>query len=640
MYEERLVLFEGDRLVLRFCWTGERRLVPLNQLLERARGIDYSRCRRVVLAGGEPQAHPGFWELVEALRNSGVEQLALETTASALAPDGVLERLADAGIDTVFPVIGAMREGLYERVMRTGELGAALAGLHRLTASPMRGYVVFPLLRGNERDAEALLDWVISMPGCVSGFLVSVPEISVVPELARRHLLDHADAAAIVARLFAKAHDARLEYGFADKRGIAPCAAGRVFDRFGTVFHDRVRWLRHSKGEEIVRVDACASCSLDASCPGIEKAYVKTFGSDRLQPVPLEASMNWKLRTLNQLEQREFKNVSAFDNSSPVEPRGLLRINGHCNMSCSFCFVDRTVPDFESEQLKRDIHELHRGGARHLVLSGGEPTLHPDLADLIAEARALSFTTIEMQSNGVKCEDAAYAQRLVTAGLNKVTVSLHSTDPARSDEITRLPKAFGKTIRALHNFRALGVETQVAHVITKRNYEDLPKFFEFLAREFPPAKARLSVCLAIAQGISDLVYTWVIPRFSEIKPYVRAALDIALESDIGFGGMIGQGGYPPCMLDGELKYYKNNFDNVFRSDDHEKQFYKAERCHTCSFDRYCIGVRRAYVQVYGDDEIRPFQADVPLDGSRLAPVTLQASRTLIRLGRKPNPETV
>src|SRR5262249_28696518 len=160
----------------------------------------------------------------------------------------------------------------------------------------------------------------------------------------------------------------------------------------------------------------------------------------------------WKLKRINRLEQREFKNVSSFENEVENLGRSLIRINGHCNMSCAFCFIDRTVPDFETEGLKRSIEAMAKQNLDHIVLSGGEPTLHPDLPALVAHARALGFRTIEMQSNGVKAADMAYARTLADAGLNKVTVSLHSIDPDHSDKITRLPQAFGKTIKAMHNF--------------------------------------------------------------------------------------------------------------------------------------------------------------------------------------------
>jgi hypothetical protein len=165
-------------------------------------------------------------------------------------------------------------------------------------------------------------------------------------------------------------------------------------------------------------------------------------------------------------------------------------------------------------------------------------------------------------------------------------------------------------MQALHNFRRLGVLTQLAHVLTKANYQELPDTVRYLRREFPAEGGHLSICLAIAQGISDLVFQWVIPTFSEIKPFVSEALDFCLDTGVGFGGMIGQGGYPPCMLDGELRYYANVIDKVFKSDDAAQQFYKPDKCRECSFDPYCLGPRRSYVEHYGDAEIKPFRTDV------------------------------
>jgi hypothetical protein len=201
---------------------------------------------------------------------------------------------------------------------------------------------------------------------------------------------------------------------------------------------------------------------------------------------------------------------------------------------------------------------------------------------------------------------------------------------------------------AMHNFRRLGVLTQVAHVITKSNFQELPDTVRFLRNEFPEETGRLSICFGIAQGISDLVFTWVIPRFEEIKPYVKDALDYCLESGIGFGGMIGQGGYPPCMLNGDLRYYERNLIHIYKSADHDAQFYKAERCKECSFDAWCLGVRKHYVETYGEAEIEPFKADVgarPPGGPSLearsedagwAAPARRPEEKLIQIGRRPS----
>jgi hypothetical protein len=111
---------------------------------------------------------------------------------------------------------------------------------------------------------------------------------------------------------------------------------------------------------------------------------------------------------------------------------------------------------------------------------------------------------------------------------------------------------------------------------------------------------------------------------------VREALDYCLENDIGFGGMLGQGGYPPCMLDGEMKYYERVLGHIYRSGDHSAQFHKAERCRECSFDAHCVGVRKAYVECYGDAELKPFRAEIP----DVAPAPAPPPADLIVLRRK------
>lgn len=646
-HEARLSLFTGDRLLTRFCspgWRKALRPVPLSTLIEQARALDPRACRRLIF-GDAPLAHPDFAALVRACSDLGLQHFALETDGRPLARPGVVEALVDLGFEKVFVVAGGIRKRVHEAVLADEGFVEAVEGMRLVAASALELYVVAPILAWTRDDLEPLFDYLLLMEGGPTGFLLWVPEVGQVPPAYRRLLLAHGEQARIAARVFAAAARRKVEYGFFTKRGVLPCAAEGALDRFGTVFFDRLNHLKHnphSRDERFERVAACASCSLEQSCPGVDAAYLKAFGAVDLAAIPLDVSMDWKLKRINRLEEHGVKNVSAFSNEVEDQGRALVRINGHCNMSCGFCFIDRTVPDFETEGLKRAIDDLAAQNLDHLVLSGGEPTLHPDLDALIAHAKALGFRTVEIQSNGVKAAEMGYAKRLADAGLDKITVSLHSVDPEHSDKITRLPGAFGKTMAAMHNFRELGVLTQVAHVITRSNFAELPDTVRFLRAEFPEATGRLSVCFGIAQPISDLVYTWVIPRFDEVAPYMRQALDYCLDTDVGFGGMIGQGGYPPCMLGGDLRYYERNLIHIYKSEDHDEQFYKAPRCGECSFDPWCLGVRRDYVETYGEAEITPFQ----VDGAALPPrpaapepkpraATRRPGEALIQIGKRP-----
>jgi hypothetical protein len=84
------------------------------------------------------------------------------------------------------------------------------------------------------------------------------------------------------------------------------------------------------------------------------------------------------------------------------------------------------------------------------------------------------------------------------------------------------------------------------------------------------------------------------------------------------------------MLDGELKYYQNAYDHLYVSDDWTDQFHKAERCQQCAFNPHCLGVRKSYVETYGDAELVPFSADPRLLPST-APVAGASTAKLVPL---------
>ena len=399
--------------------------------------VNPRRCRRLLFGDG-PLAHPRFFELVAEARARKIPGLSVESDGRSLAADGVVERLAEAGVEKVFAVLGGGRPKVHDQVMGPGAFAEAIEGVRRVAAWKLELYVVMPALRWSERDIEPFLHWLVEHAK-PKGFLLARCRWR--RGWARRRAgrcSPYGEAAALASRVFTACSRAKVEYGFSQRRGL-PVRGGR---RDGPLRHLLLRPGRLPPPRRPGGVRArrgLRGCSLKEVCPGVERAYLAHFGRAGFEPIPLSVSMDWKLKQVNKLDGRDFKNVSDFDADDATRQRSLIRINGHCNMSCAFCFVDRTVPDFPAEEIVADIERLASRNLTHLVLSGGEPTLHPALPRFIARARELGFRTIEVQTNGVKTADMDYARSLVDAGLNKVTCSLHSADPAHSDKITRLP---------------------------------------------------------------------------------------------------------------------------------------------------------------------------------------------------------
>ena len=623
MYDARLIFYERDRLDYRFAserWSVSRVQAEAANLKAQVDGIQPAECRRLVMAGSNPLEHPNFLDIVDQCNEIGIDTCALEAPSSAFASSHVVSYLEAAGFKEAFLVCASLDEDLNESIMRDpGQHERYVEGLKAAAGSRLNVYVIIPVLRANASQIEPMIEKIARMGGGITGVLFSLPRVGQVPESARDALLSYNEIAPYLARYFHVAQRRRLEYGLTDKTGVSPCTTSGELDRYGSIFHDRINFYKHSDRRELTRASACDSCVLLENCPGIEQSYVDHYGADGMTSIELHEALGWRLRPMNKLEQWDYKQISDFDNPVTQREMSAVRVNGHCNMACSFCFVDRTVGDYEVDALLEKISGFVDEGTTHLIVSGGEPTIHPELPAIIRGARELGLKSIEMQSNGVKSAEIDYARKLVDSGLTMVTFSLHSVNPEQSDEITRLPKAFWKTIKAMHNFRELGIRTQIACVITKMNYQELPEYVRFLREEFPEDKGHVSICFAIAQGINDLVANWVVPTFTDLQPYFTEALDYCLETDIGFGGIIGQGSYPPCMLGGTIKYHQRLLRKIYRSPEVGKEFYKADRCSECSFNDYCVGVRRSYIDQYGDAEINPLTEPVVFAGSEVIP---------------------
>lgn len=101
----------------------------------------------------------------------------------------------------------------------------------------------------------------------------------------------------------------------------------------------------------------------------------------------------------------------------------LFEITSRCNLRCPICFADsgRDETFTPLKTLKEQLAYIkEQAGEIVLQISGGEPTLHPELVELAAAAAPL-FPGVQLNTNGLKlAEDFTLAKRLAEAGLSWV----------------------------------------------------------------------------------------------------------------------------------------------------------------------------------------------------------------------------
>lgn len=166
----------------------------------------------------------------------------------------------------------------------------------------------------------------------------------------------------------------------------------------------------------------------------------------------------------------------------------VFSITNDCNLNCSICFTYNR-PDkkyYKSIKDTRKIvqHILDQAGKVELInLTGGEPTLHPDLFEILETCHNSKIGRITMNTNGIKiATDSRFAENIKQAGVQLV-LSLHTFDPHKSvlihgADITRQKR------QALEILESLNIPTTILCVCIKDvNEEDIAGIVEHYFRK-------------------------------------------------------------------------------------------------------------------------------------------------------------
>ncbi|MFH1707965.1 MAG: radical SAM protein [Planctomycetota bacterium] len=162
--------------------------------------------------------------------------------------------------------------------------------------------------------------------------------------------------------------------------------------------------------------------------------------------------------------------------------RGVIELLYACQFRCGFCYLDRKRDDpvrLDRTQCRTIFGRLRRAGTLVLSFTGGEPFLHPDLAGILADARAGHFA-VRLFTNGALIDDAAAA---MLAGIQPLLVdlSLYGATPAVYGRVTGAAVHFQAVMHGLDLLARHRVSTVVKIVIHRDNAEELPAM-EALAR--------------------------------------------------------------------------------------------------------------------------------------------------------------
>jgi radical SAM protein with 4Fe4S-binding SPASM domain len=163
----------------------------------------------------------------------------------------------------------------------------------------------------------------------------------------------------------------------------------------------------------------------------------------------------------------EFREVKIGHNEVPSLRYLMVEITDRCNLSCVHCYLGETGGmDLPVDIVETLLGEFESIGGLRLVVTGGEPLLHPDFDRINSLAGGRTFRSI-LVTNGTLLDDKA-ARAL---GFQEVQVSLDGMHPGH--DFIRGEGSFSRALEGIDSLRSAGKDISIATMVHQRNLDEL-----------------------------------------------------------------------------------------------------------------------------------------------------------------------
>jgi pyrroloquinoline quinone biosynthesis protein E len=342
---------------------------------------------------------------------------------------------------------------------------------------------------------------------------------------------------------------------------------------------------------------------------------------------------------------------------------GVLDVGLRCPHSCTFCYYSywdgsddqfrgmRKAPWRSRLELRATLDDFRTWGLRRFDVTGGEPTLHPDLPELMRYAHrdlglhARIITLGQFLTRRLRRSPTLLIDELLDAGVREYLFSVHAVTEERFQAITG--ESFAALEGSLAAAEARGLLYSTNTVVHGGNVDHLPAVARFLAAR-PVHVANfivMKVEFSWANERSEAIRRKA--RYADVAPYLREAVEVCEAAGIGVNVRYG----PYCAYPGlekNLVGFKGvqldpyEWRNGLRGGEGEGPYGKAPflfyrtledylarhprdvetgagynmtfgpPCAACALRPICDGVDRDYVATHGWDEFRP-HAGAPIE---------------------------
>lgn len=158
-----------------------------------------------------------------------------------------------------------------------------------------------------------------------------------------------------------------------------------------------------------------------------------------------------------------------------------ISLVNNCNLSCTYCWYETDVLGYSTRQLRAQEYRVWfeacnaYGELGVAYLTGGEPTLHQEISEILTEC-CKYFEQVVLMTNGTRLSRYAELVEQLANQQVSVHVSLDHVSTSIRDRVRGGTKLVLEGLDILAN---KGISTQIIVVVTAANAVDMPRIIEF-----------------------------------------------------------------------------------------------------------------------------------------------------------------
>uniref|UniRef100_A0A7C4AJ04 Radical SAM protein n=1 Tax=Thermodesulfovibrio aggregans TaxID=86166 RepID=A0A7C4AJ04_9BACT len=180
-----------------------------------------------------------------------------------------------------------------------------------------------------------------------------------------------------------------------------------------------------------------------------------------------------------------------------------LQVTKRCNLKCKHCFVGKSEPiDLPFEKIKTILKEFEALQGLRVLITGGEPLLHPEFERINEFIKKLALRKI-LFTNGTLLNE----KWLKKLNVEEIQISIDGMK--KGHEILRGKGTFNKALNAIKKAVDYGFDVSVATVIHRKNIEEFNELEKLIKKL--NVKEWIVDALTISGNLKLNTHLWVTP---------------------------------------------------------------------------------------------------------------------------------